>query len=323
MVNILVTGGAGFIGSHLCDRFLAEGHDVTCLDNLISGRMENIAHLQDNPNFTFIKHDVCDPLPSSIVHRPFSTILHFASLASPNPDSPVSYMRYPVETVMTNTLGTQRLLDKATADRAQIILASTAEVYGNPEVHPQNEEYVGHVSPNGVRSSYDEGKRAMEALAFAYYRTRGTKIKVIRIFNTYGPRMRLDDGRIIPNLMRSLVEHVPFAVHGDSKTTRSFAYVSDIVDGIYKAYETDALTGQVVNLGNPGEYTLNEALHMFEQAAGTTLDTVAKPSPPEDPVRRSPDITKAKKLLNWEPKIDFATGLKKTVESYHSLTIDH
>ncbi|KKU45819.1 MAG: UDP-glucuronic acid decarboxylase 1 [Microgenomates group bacterium GW2011_GWC2_46_7] len=304
MGKILITGGAGFIGSHLCDRFIADGHEVICIDNFLSGS-------RDNP---FIEHDVCQPIPN--LPSNIDAILHFASPASPNPESPISYMRYPVETIMVNTLGSQRMLELAVANNCQIIFASTAEVYGNPEVHPQPETYVGHVSPNGPRSSYDEGKRAMEALAFAYYRLGGTKIKVIRLFNTYGSRMRLDDGRIVPNLLKSYLQDEPFAIYGDSSTTRSFAYIDDILDGIMRVYRSDQMIGEVVNLGNPQEFTLGETLKLFEKTIGHPLKTMLKPAPPEDPVRRSPDISKATKLLGWQPKITFAEGLKKTLEYY-------
>lgn len=312
--RILITGGAGFIGSHLCDRFLAEGFEVVCLDNFLSGRQENIAHLRTNPHFTLVEHDLCQPLPDSL--GSFSAILHFASPASPSPDSPVSYFNHPVETFMVNTLGTQRLLELAEKNHCQIILASTSEVYGDPAVHPQPETYWGNVSPNGPRSCYDEGKRGMEALAFSYYRQFKTKIKVIRIFNTYGPRMRLDDGRFIPTLIRAVVTGEPFTRFGTGSATRSFCYIDDLVAGIFQVFQTEATLGQVLNLGNNEEFVINDVLGQVEVILGKKINITPREALPDDPAQRRPDLTRAKKMLHWTPKITLHTGLKKMLEYY-------
>jgi len=314
MAKILITGGAGFIGSHLCRYFIGRGDEVICVDNFLSGSKANIKDLMGQPNFTLVEHDICQPLPD--LPSSLDAIFHFACPASPNPDSPVSYMRYPVETLMVNTLGSQRMLELAHANHCQIIFASTSEIYGDPLVHPQSEEYWGNVNPNGLRSCYDEGKRAMESLAFAYHRLGGTKIKVIRIFNTYGPNMRLDDGRFTINLVDSFVNHKPFKMYGDGESTRSFCYIDDLLAGILKVYESDKALGEVINLGNPTEISLNEAIKIFEGVAGSKLAKEKSTAQPDDPKRRCPDISKAKKLLKWEPKVDFKTGIKQTLQSY-------
>ncbi|EKD80150.1 MAG: hypothetical protein ACD_40C00193G0015 [uncultured bacterium] len=314
MSKVLITGGAGFIGSHLCDRFIADGHEVICVDNFLSGSRTNISHLESNPLFTLIEYDVCQPLPSTIYD--LQAIFHFASPASPNPASPVSYINFPVETLMVNTLGSQRMLELAHTNNCQIIFASTSEVYGDPLVHPQSETYWGNVSPNGPRSCYDEGKRAMEALAFSYYRLGQTKIKVIRIFNTYGPRMRLDDGRFTINLIDSYVNHKALPLYGDGSTTRSFCYIDDLVQGIMSIFQNEKAIGQVINLGNPIELSISNAISIFEKIIGAKLVKEMRSPLPDDPRRRCPDITKAKKILDWGPTIDFAIGMKKTLEFY-------
>lgn len=312
--KILITGGAGFIGSHLCDRFIAEGYAVLCVDNFLSGSRANIEHLMNHPRFTLLEHDVCQPLPENLGE--IGAILHFASPASPNPHTPVSYINHPIETLMVNTLGSQRLLELAHHNHCQIIFASTSEVYGNPAVHPQPETYWGNVSPNGERSCYDEGKRAMEALAFSYYRLGGTKIKVIRIFNTYGPRMRLDDGRFIPTLVDSIVNQKPFIRFGDGNSTRSFCYIDDLVAGIMAVFGSDSAVGEVINLGNPDEFTVNAAIKTAEKTLGAKLTVKEQPALPDDPKRRCPDISKASKILKWKPKVAFIDGIKKMVEFY-------
>lgn len=316
-MKILITGGAGFIGSHLCDLFINEGHEVICVDNFLSGSRNNIAHLEDNPSFTLLDHDVNQPLPEDFGR--IGAILHFASPASPNPHSPISYINNPVETLMVNTLGTQRLLELATSYNCQIILASSSEVYGDPEVHPQTEEYWGHVSPNGPRSCYDEGKRAMEALAFSYYRLGSTHIKVIRIFNTYGPRMRLDDGRLIPSLVDASINNKPFRRFGDGTSTRSFCYIDDLVDGIYRIYKEDRAVGKVINLGNPIEFTVNEAIEVVSESSKAKLEIIEAKALADDPKKRQPDITKAKNLLDWSPRIEFKSGILKMLESYKNV----
>ncbi len=317
MSRILITGGAGFIGTHLCERFLGDGHEVICVDNLLSGSRNNLSHLESNPSFTFIEHDVCEPLASKISHlESIDAILHFACPASPNPDSPVSYMAHPIETLMVSSVGSKNMLDLAIKYNCQIIFASTSEVYGDPLVHPQPESYWGNVNPNGKRSCYDEGKRFMEALAFASYRQQNTKIKLIRIFNTYGPHMRLDDGRFTINLVNAYLKHEPFKLFGDGSATRSFCYIDDLVEGIMRIYQSDQSVGEVINLGNPQEYTLKQAIEIFESITGQSFSLTQAGEQPDDPKMRQPDITKAKTLLGWEPKIDFKTGMTRTLNYY-------
>jgi len=315
-MKILITGGAGFIGSHLCQRFLADGHEVICVDNFLSGSRDNIAPFLSNPNFTLLEHDVIDHWPSTIDHLPLDAILHFASPASPNPCSPVSYINHPLETLMANSLGSKNMLDLAVQNNCQIIFASTSEVYGDPLTHPQSETYWGNVNPNGKRSCYDEGKRFMEALAFTYFRQFQTKIKVIRIFNTYGPGMRLDDGRFTINLVDSYLNHKSFKMYGDGSTTRSFCYIDDLVEGIMRVFQRDVTIGDVINLGNPTELSIKEAIEIFEKIIGQELSKEYLAAQPDDPQKRQPDISKAKQLLGWEPTIDFSSGMKKTLEHY-------
>ena len=314
MSKILITGGAGFIGTHLCARFIREGHEVICVDNFLSGSRDNVAPFVSNPKFTLIEHDISIPLESNI--SGLDSIFHFASPASPNPGSPVSYINHPVETLMANSLGSKNMLDLAVKNNCQIILASTSEVYGDPLVHPQSETYWGNVNPNGLRSCYDEGKRFMEALAFTYFRQFQTKIKVIRIFNTYGPGMRLDDGRFTINLIDSYLNHKSFKMYGDGSTTRSFCYIDDLVEGIMRVFQTDKTIGDVINLGNPTELSIKAAIEIFEKIIGQELAKEYLAAQPDDPQKRQPDISKAKQLLGWEPIIDFSSGMKKTLEYY-------
>lgn len=324
--KVLITGGAGFIGSHLAHRFLREGYQVICVDNFLSGSRENIADLLDNPNFKLIEFDICSPLEDLYKLAmldgldgldELSAILHFACPASPNPNSPVSYMNHPVETLMVSSLGSKNMLDLALQKDCQIIFASTSEVYGDPLVHPQIETYWGNVSPNGERSCYDEGKRFMEALAFSYYRKLNAKIKVIRIFNTYGPNMRLDDGRFTINLIDAAINHKSFKMYGDGSVTRSFCYIDDLVEGIMLTHDRDVI-GEVINLGNPTEISLTQAIKIFEKVAGYELNKVEESVQPDDPKKRKPDIAKAQKLLGWTPTIDFETGMRKTLTHYQS-----
>ena len=311
--RILISGGAGFIGSHLCRRFLAGGHEVVCVDNFLSGSKANVEELLSNPKFTLIEQDICTPLTVDV--GTLDAIFHFACPASPNPASPVSYMVHPIETMMVSSVGSKNMLDLAVKNGCQIIFASTSEVYGDPLVHPQPESYWGNVNPVGPRSCYDEGKRFMEALAFSYYAKLGAKIKVIRIFNTYGPNMRLDDGRFTINLVDAFVNNKPFKMYGDGTTTRSFCYIDDLVDGIGKVFTSDVI-GEVINLGNPTEISLNDAIKIFETVIGSELLKEYVDNQPDDPKKRKPNITKATKLLGWTPSIDFATGMKKTLEFY-------
>lgn len=312
--KIVITGGAGFIGSHLCDLYIEKGHEVICIDNLISGRENNIKHLMSNDSFTFLNHDIIESLPSTI--NDLSAIFHFASPASPNPESPVSYMSNPVETLMVNSIGTKNMLDLARKNNCQIILASTSEVYGDPQVHPQPESYFGNVSPNGPRSCYDESKRFLEAISFTYHREFNTKIKVVRIFNTYGPRMRFDDGRFIMNMIIAGVKGSPFKLFGNGSVTRSFCYIDDLVRGINSVFENSKMIGEVVNLGNPEELSVKQAMQLFEEIVNVTLSIKKAPALQDDPKRRNPDITKAKSLLGWEPTLSFKEGIKKMFEHY-------
>lgn len=318
MAKILITGGAGFIGSHLVEHFLNAGHSVVCLDNFLSGSRDNLSTFLGNSNFQLIEHDCSLPLPNEISN--LDAIFHFATPASPNPNSPVSYMSHPVETMMVTSQGTKHMLDLARANNCQILLASTSEVYGDPLVHPQTEDYRGNVSCTGVRACYDEGKRFMEAMSMVYHREYGVKTKIIRIFNTYGPRMRLDDGRFTINLVASYLNKAPFRLHGDmDRITRSFCYIDDLVSGITKVYESDAMVGNVVNLGNPTELTLKEALQIFESVIEDKLATVQVEVQSDDPKKRQPDIARAKAILGWEPVVDFKTGIKKTLNYYQNL----
>ena len=313
--RILITGGAGFIGSHLVDRFISRGDEVIVIDNFISGSRDNIARHLDNPNFTLIEADVVLTLPHDSIFYNLDSIFHLASPASPNPSSEVSYINHPVETLMVNSVGTKNMLELAQKNNCQIILASTSEVYGDPLVHPQTEEYWGNVSPNGERSCYDESKRFLEAISFAYYRKHSVKIKVARIFNTYGPGMRLDEGRFIPTIVDCALNNKPFNMYGTGTSTRSFCYIDDLVAGIIKMSEQDVV-GEVINLGNPEEYTLNEAIKILEKTTGVTLQVEHQAALGDDPKRRKPDISKAKSLLNWEPLISFDEGIKLMYNSY-------
>ena len=313
-MKILITGGAGFIGTHLCARFIREGHEVICVDNFLSGSRDNVAPFVSNHKFTLIEHDISTPLESNI--SGLDSIFHFASPASPNPGSPVSYINHPLETLMANSLGSKNMLDLAVQNNCQIIFASTSEVYGDPLTHPQSETYWGNVNPNGKRSCYDEGKRFMEALAFTYFRQFQTKIKVIRIFNTYGPGMRLDDGRFTINLIDSYLNHKPFKMYGDGSATRSFCYIDDLVEGIMQVFHTDKTIGNVINLGNPTELSIKAAIEIFEKIIAEELTKEYLAAQPDDPQKRQPDISKAKQLLGWEPTIDFSSGMKKTLEHY-------
>lgn len=320
MSHILITGGAGFIGSHLCHKFIQDGHSVICVDNFLSGSKSNIEDLLSDPNFKLIEFDLCrslDELYQLDELTELSAIFHFACPASPNPSSPVSYINHPVETMMVSSVGSKNMLDLAIKNDCQIIFASTSEVYGDPSVHPQPETYWGNVSSTGERSCYDEGKRFMEALAFTYYRKFSAKIKVIRIFNTYGPNMRLDDGRFSINLIDSAINNKPFVLYGDGNSTRSFCYIGDLVAGIDQIFKTDKAIGEVINLGNPGEFSVNSSIKLMESLIGHKLEIVTKPELPDDPKRRQPDITKAKQLLGWEPQVGFAEGLKMCLEYYH------
>jgi len=305
-MQTVITGGAGFVGSHLCERFLAEGHDVICVDNLITGALANIDHLRGNPRFRFLYHNISDPL---LLDGAIDNVLHFAS-----PASPVDYLRHPIATLKVGSLGTHNTLGLAKLKKARYLLASTSEVYGDPEQHPQREEYWGHVNPIGVRGVYDEAKRFAEAMTMAYHRSHGVNTHICRIFNTYGERMRLDDGRVLPNFMGQALRGEPLTVYGDGSQTRSFCYVSDLVEGIYRLLFVDF--HEPVNLGNPNEVTIQEFAEEIIALTGSKGSVICKPLPQDDPKVRRPDITRARQLLGWEPKVDRHEGLRRTLEHF-------
>ncbi len=298
----LVTGGAGFLGSHLCDRLLAEGHRVVCLDTFLTGTPRNIAHMIKNPKFRLVRHDVTKDYHIS---GPLDHVLHFASAASP-----VDYAQYGIKTLKANALGTHKMLGVARAKRARFVLASTSEVYGDPEVNPQPETYVGHVDPIGPRSMYDEGKRFAEALSMAYRNEHGVDVKIARIFNVYGPRMRLDDGRVIPSFLAHALRGEPIPVNGDGSQTRSFCYVDDLVEGIWRLLNSDV--GIPVNLGNPDERSILELAKLVLKVTHRNVGIRWRPLPADDPRVRCPDITRARKFLHWEPKVELEEGLRRT-----------
>ncbi len=309
MKRVLITGAAGFLGSHLCDRFIREGYEVIGTDNLITGRIENIQHLFEKKEFSFYHHDV-----TRFVYVPeeLDYILHFAS-----PASPIDYLKIPIQTLKVGSLGTHHLLGLAKAKSATILVASTSEVYGDPHVHPQSEDYWGHVNPIGPRGVYDEAKRFQEAITMAYHRYHGLDTKIARIFNTYGPRMRLNDGRVLPAFIGQALRGEPLTVFGDGRQTRSFCYVDDLVEGIYRLLLSDE--HEPVNLGNPNEVTILEFAHEIQKLTNTQNEIVFKPLPVDDPMQRQPDIRKAKELLDWEPITSRSEGLKNTYDYFRSL----
>jgi dTDP-glucose 4,6-dehydratase len=310
--RVLITGGAGFLGSHLCDRFIKEGFHVIAMDNLITGDLRNIEHLFKHPNFEFYHHDV-----STFVHIPgeLKYILHFAS-----PASPIDYLKIPIQTLKVGSLGTHNLLGLARAKNARILVASTSEVYGDPLVHPQVEEYYGNVNPIGPRGVYDEAKRFQEAITMAYHTYHNVETRIVRIFNTYGPRMRLNDGRVLPAFIGQALRGEDLTVFGDGSQTRSFCYVDDEVEGIFRLLMSDYELP--VNIGNPNEITILDFAKEIIKLTGTTQKIICKPLPKDDPKQRQPDITKAKELLGWEPKVSRADGLKITYEYFKSLPQD-
>ena len=305
-MRTMITGGAGFVGSHLCERFLAEGHTVVAVDNLITGALTNIAHLRSEPRFSFIHHDISRHLE---VDGPIDNILHFAS-----PASPVDYLNFPIQTLKVGSLGTHNSLGVAKAKGARFLLASTSEVYGDPNVHPQTEEYWGNVNPIGIRGVYDEAKRFAESITLAYHRTHKLDTKIIRIFNTYGERMRLDDGRVVPNLMGQALRGEPMTVYGDGSQTRSFCYVADLVDGIYRLLNSNYHLP--VNIGNPDEVSILDFAKEIQKASGTKSQLEFRPLPSDDPKVRKPDITKARTILGWEPKVRRDEGMKRTLDYF-------
>ncbi|HVN14522.1 MAG TPA: UDP-glucuronic acid decarboxylase family protein [Anaerolineales bacterium] len=309
-MRILITGAAGFLGSHLCDRLLAEDHEVIGLDNFITGNPENIAHLMGNQRFSFFRHDVSNYI---FVRGKVDAVLHFASPASPNPNSPSGYFNLPIQTMKAGALGTHNCLGVARAHKARFLLASTSEIYGDPEVHPQKESYPGNVDTVGARSVYDEAKRFAESLTMAYHRFHNLNTRIVRIFNTYGPRMDLEDGRALPNLLKQALLGQPLTVYGDGGQTRSFCYVDDLIEGIVRLLYSDE--HMPVNIGNPNEMTIlqfAEAINRITQNKGG-ITFVPNARSERDPQRRQPDITRAHEILHWEPTVSLEEGIRKTI----------
>lgn len=304
--RILITGGSGFLGSHLCDRFIKEGYHVTCMDNLLTGSAENISHLIGNDNFDFVKHDVTNYVH---VKGELDLVLHFAS-----PASPIDYLEMPIQTLKVGSLGTHKVLGLAKEKNARFLLASTSEVYGDPLTHPQSEDYWGNVNPIGSRGVYDEAKRFAEAMTMAYQRFHNMETRIARIFNTYGTRMRLDDGRALPTFMRQALKGNPITVFGDGSQTRSFTYVDDLIEGIYRLAHSDE--SEPVNIGNPEETTILEFAKEIIELTGSNSKIVYEDLPDDDPKIRQPDISKARRVLDWEPKVDRKEGLMKTLDYF-------
>jgi len=304
MKTILITGGAGFLGSHLCDRFLKEGYKVICMDNLITGNLANIAHLEPNPNFKFIKHNVSEHID---VKEDIDIILHFAS-----PASPIDYLMYPIPTLKVGSLGTHNALGVAKAKGASFLLASTSEVYGDPKVNPQPESYYGNVNCVGPRGVYDEAKRFAEAITMAYHNAHKLDTKIVRIFNTFGSRMRKNDGRVIPNFITQALKNEPITVYGEGDQTRSLCFITDLIEGIYLLSQSDI--HDPVNIGNPHELKIIDLAKLIIKFTNSKSKIIYNPLPADDPKLRQPDITRARKLLNWSPKVDLEKGLKKTID---------
>ncbi len=309
MARIVVTGGAGFLGSHLCDRLLDRGDEVVALDNLITGNVANIEHLFGRPGFTFVEHDVSRFI---WVPGPVDAVLHFAS-----PASPKDYLEMPIQTLKVGSLGTHNCLGLAKDKGATFFIASTSEVYGDPQVHPQTEEYWGHVNPVGPRGVYDEAKRFAEAITMAYHTHHGLDVRIVRIFNTYGPRMRPKDGRVVSNFVMQALQGDPITIYGDGSQSRSFCYVDDEVAGFLALLDSDQVGP--INIGNPGEFTMLELAHLVLELTGSSSEIVHEPLPVDDPTQRRPDITKARELLGWEPRVQLREGLERTIEHFARL----
>lgn len=315
-MRILITGAAGFLGSNLCDRLLDEGHEVIGMDNFVTGSPENLAHLAGNENFSFIRHDVSNFI---FVPGKIDAVMHFASPASPNPNSPFGYLNLPIQTLKAGALGTHNTLGVARSQNTRFVLASTSEIYGDPLEHPQTEEYWGHVNPIGLRSVYDEAKRFAEALTMAYHRFHDADTRIVRIFNTYGPRMHLDDGRVVPNFLQQALQNQPLTVYGNGSQTRSFCYVDDLIDGIYRLLLSEE--HQPVNIGNPVETTILNFAETINELTGNSAGIVFKEEArgEGDPQQRQPDISRAKEILGWEPKISLDDGLQRTIPYFKSM----
>ncbi|MEP7338154.1 MAG: UDP-glucuronic acid decarboxylase family protein [Acidobacteriota bacterium] len=305
-MRILITGGAGFIASHMVDRLIAEGHQVMAMDNLVTGDLANINHHRSNPNFEFVHHDISNHIH---VAGPLDWVLNFAS-----PASPIDYLEFPIQTLKVGALGTHNALGLAKAKGAKFFLTSTSEVYGDPLVHPQHEEYWGNVNPIGPRSCYDEAKRFAEAITYAYHRAHGVDVRVVRIFNTYGPRNRVNDGRVVPTFINQALRNDPITVFGEGQQTRSFQYVDDLIEGIRRLMDVEF--NQPVNIGNPNEMTILQFAKMILRLTGSQSEIIYKPLPQDDPKTRRPDNSRAKEVLGWEPRVAVEDGMKRTIEWY-------
>ena len=317
MATYLVTGGAGFIGAHVCSELLKKGYKVICLDNLITGNKKNIEELESNPLFSYLEHDIIKSSP--IIDEEITGIFHLASPASPNKKSQTSYINFPIETLLVNSQGTFNLLNLAKEKNARFLFASTSEVYGNPLVSPQPETYFGNVNPNGIRSVYDEGKRFGEAMCMAFFRKFGVDVRIMRIFNTYGDKMQKSDGRVVSDFINQALEGKPITVFGEGTQTRSFCFIDDLVGGIISFMEKPDIAGEVINLGNPVEYKIIDLAKLVKELTGSNSEIVFEPLPEDDPLQRRPDITKAKNLLGFEPKVLLEDGLRKTIEYFKSI----
>ena len=316
MQTALVAGGAGFIGSNLCERLLDENYRIICIDNLITGNKENIDSFTKNRDFSFLNADITSSSFQNTELPKIDYIFHLASPASPNKKSPRSYINFPIETLLANSLGTYNLLETAKKFNAKFLYASSSEVYGDPKISPQKEDYFGNVNPVGIRSVYDEGKRFGESITMAYVRKFGVKACVIRIFNTYGPKMRADDGRVVSNFINQAISNNPLTVYGDGSQTRSICYIDDLVEGLTAAIVSDKTKGKVINLGNPNEKTILDLANIIKKMTKSSSKITFEPLPEDDPKVRKPDIDKAKKLIGWEPKVTIDQGLEKTIEYF-------
>jgi len=317
-MKILIAGGAGFIGSHLCERLLKEGHEVFCIDNLLTGNKRNIEPFLKRKNFKFIMWDVTQRPSQELAGERFGAIFHLASPASPNPESPLSYLNYPAETLFANSLGTFNLLELANQDKSKFLFASTSEIYGEPQVTPQPETYWGNVNPNGIRSCYDEAKRFGEAMTMVFVRKFKVDARIVRIFNTYGPKMDKHDGRVIVNFINQVLNKKPLTVYGKGQQTRSFCYIDDTIEGLMRAMFKKRTEGEVFNIGNDEEYTILQLVKAIIKLLGNKVKIIYKPLPVDDPSNRCPNISKAKKILGWQPRISLKEGLLKTIDYFNN-----
>lgn len=316
MQTVLVAGGAGFIGSHLCESLLKKEFNVICLDNISTGRRGNVSSFANDKNLSFLEHDIINPLS---IEREIDFIFHLASPASPNKKNPNSFINKPIETLLTNSTGTYNLLKIAKEKKSKFLFASTSEIYGDPEISPQKENYNGNVNPIGIRAVYDEAKRFGEAMTMAYLRKHDLDIRIIRIFNTYGPRMQPDDGRVVSNFIVQALSEKPITIYGNGSQTRSFCYVSDMVAGIERAMFTEKTKGEVINLGNPDEKTIKDFAEIIKKMTNTESEIAFEDLPEDDPQKRKPDIEKARNILNWQPEVLLEKGLEKTIQYFKSL----